>query len=423
MKFPTITNNMLSLTLSILIGLLLLAPAETKAQNNERIPPKPELRKWSIQLHGGTFMARTDLKVTPFTGSTGVKTRYINPSFGGGIEYMFAPALGIMVQANYALLENDSDGLAYENSYLSVSGGANLYLLNLIHPEHDSWWFNPYASAFIGMSQSKWSGRANLNDLTSRHGHYGFGLGAVIRLGSVLDWTLSYQYQMFNPGYDLDGFSNVTGSYDSDRLVGFTTGLSFKIGHSGRSHARWYSPVPANQEWRQRIDEAVTARDDEWDQVLRDIEEQEAQLEQLNRDIQTRAEKRELDQTRSAVTAIESQIRDMENRMDNDLERIEKIHRAAGFAFLTPELERGLYVQTFAAWNIRITHRALLMTRDGLADRGYDVNDLDFSVYQLPNGLFSVQIGGLASMEEANDVLTGTLDIFDDAFIREHQPE
>jgi len=402
---------------------LLIFPAEGVSQDRDQIPPRPDLRKWSIQVYGGTFIARTGTGITPFTGSTGVNSDWINPAAGVGIEYMFTPSLAANLRYTYAMIEN-ADGLAsYENTYQSVSGGVSLYILNLVTLDQGHRWFNPYVSFNIGYGQSEWSGLDGLPDRDATHGHYGFGAGTRIRLGSAVDLSLDYMYHIFNPGHNVDGYRNVTASHNNDRLAGITAGLVFNLGNSRRPHSRWYSPAPATQEWRRGIDAAVSERDEEWERILSDLDRQDQRLTRLNREMQDKAGQRDVDQARRTIEMLEAQLREMGSQLDRDIERIDRIHEAAGIAHLTPTLEPGFYIQTYAAWSTRFTHRALEMTRDGLARRGYETDRLSFFVYQLPNGLYTVQIGNLSSHDEANEVLTGVLDIFDDAFIHRHQTD
>ncbi len=423
MKIHKSGNYLFGAIFSALLILSLCTPPAVQAQDVEQVPPKPDLRKWSIQIYGGTFMARTDMGITPFTGSTGVRTDIFNPTFGGGIEYMATPSLGINVRYTYSMIENDPDVRPYENIYQSVSAGVSLYILNLTMLDKGHRWFNPYISLNAGSGHSSRSGMEGVEDRDHRVGHYGFGFGTRIKLGSAVDLSLDYMYHQFNPGFHLDGYSNINGGRVNDRLAGFMGGLVFNLGSSRRRHARWYSPVPATQEWRRSIQDAVAEREDDWDRLINDLEQQDARLAQINHDMQDKAERRDVEEARRTINALEMQIAELENQLGNDMERINEIHHAAGIAYLKKELEPGFYVQTYAAWSTRRTHRALEMTRDGLARRGYDTGRMTFSIYQLPSGLYSVQIGNLRSLDDADDVLTGVLDIFDDSFIREHRAE
>lgn len=209
--------------------------------------------------------------------------------------------------------------------------------------------------------------------------------------------------------------------HTSDRLAGFTAGLVFNMGSSRRPHSRWYSTEPATQQWRGSVDAALAEREGEFDRILADLERHQERLDQLNRELQDKAPRSDLDQARRTIAMLEEQLADMESRHDGDIERIDHIHEAAGIAHLRSTLEPGIYIQTYASRGVRFSHRALEMTRDGLAQRGYDTDRLSFTVYQLPNGLYTVQVGNISSFDEANDVLTGVLDVFDDAFVRQHQ--
>ena len=410
-------SAVLPIMLSVVLALTIALPADVASQDRENIPPRPELRKWSLQVFGGSMVARTGTGFTPFSGSTGVNSGWVNPSFGGGIEYMATPSLALNLRYTYAVVEND-DGLpSYQNTYQSVSAGASIYLLNLTMLDQGHSWFNPYVSFNIGYGQSEWTNLEGRPDRETSHGHYGFGLGTRIRLGSTVDLSLDYMYHVFNPGHHVDGHNNINGARDNDRLAGLMAGLVFNMGSSRRPHARWYSPVPATQEWRRSVDSKLAGREDEWDRILSDLERQDEHLAQLNREMQDKASQRDLDQARRTLDMLQAQLDDMGSQFDKDIQRIDQIHEAAGIAHLTRTLESGIYIQTYAAWSTRHTHRALEMTRDGLAQRGYQTDRLTFSMFQLSNGLYTVQIGNLANMDEADDVLTGTLDIFDDAFI------
>ncbi len=418
------TNCFLSRTMmAVVLAAMLCMPVTTLAQDSGQIPPKPDLRKWSVQFFGGTFIARTDMGITPFTGSTGVRTDLFNPSFGAGIEYMATPSLGVNIRYTYSMIENDPDFRPYENIYQSVSGGVSLYILNLTMLDRGHRWFNPYISLNAGVGHSSLSGMDGVADRSDQIGHYGFGFGTRIRLGSAVDISLDYMYHQFNPGFQLDGYPTVNGVRQNDRLAGFMGGLVFNLGTSRRQHARWYSPVPATQEWRRSVDDAVTGREDEWDRLMSDLETQDARLTEINREMQDKAQRSEVEDARRTITALELQIAELEEQLGSDMERIDEIHQAAGIAHLKKSIQPGIYIQTYAAWSTRLTHRALEMTRDGLAQRGYETDRLSFFIYQLPNGLYSVQIGNLTSMDDADDVLTGVLDVFDDSYIREHRAE
>ena len=420
MNIPMVTRpctRTFSIALAVGLAMLISLPTTGLSQDREHVPPRPELRKWSLQVYGGSMAAKTGTGFTPFSGSTGVNSGWINPSFGGGIEYMFNPALAANVRYVYTTVENDSGLRSYQNTYQSVSLGLSLYLLKITTLDQGNSWFNPYVSLNIGYGQSEWTNLEGLPDRDVTHGHYGFGLGTRIRLGSAVDLSLDYMYHAFNPGYHVDGHTNINGLRDNDRLAGLMAGLVFNMGSSRRPHARWYSPVPATQEWRRSVDSKLAGREDDWDRILSDLERQDEHLSQLNREMQDKASQRDLEQSRRTIDMLEAQINDMGTQFDNDIQRIDHIHEAAGIANLTRSLESGIYIQTYAAWSTRLTHRALEMTRNGLAQRGYETDRLSFSVFQLSNGLYTVQIGNLGNMDEADDVLTGTLDIFDDAFI------
>ncbi len=416
-----LSSRALSIMLALTLAAIVVLPAEGFSQGRDQVPPRPELRNWSLQVYGGSFVARNGSGFTPFSGTTGVNSGWINPAFGAGIEYMVTPSLAMNLRYTYAIVENDEDLLSYENTYQSLSAGLSVYLLNLTMLDRGHSWFNPYMSLNIGYGQTEWSNLDGLPDSDVTHGHYGFGLGTRIRLSSALDLSLDYMYQVFSPGHNVDGYPNITGSYDKDRLTGFMGGLVFNMGSSRRPHARWYSPVPATQEWRRSVDTAVAGREDDWDQILSDLERQDARLSQLNQEMQEKAGQRDVDQIRRTLQMLETQVSEMGSQFDRDIQRIDRIHDAAGIAHLTRTLEPGFYVQTYAARSAWRTQRAMEMTRDGLAQRGYEIDQLSFFVYQLMNGLYTVQIGNLNSFEEADDVLTGILGVFDDAFIHQHE--
>ncbi len=408
---------------SIIVVTILCMPLVSPAQETEKVPPQPDLRKWSIQVYGGSFIARDGMGTTPFTGTTGVRTDWINPTFGAGIEYMVTPSVGANVRYTYSIIENDPDLRPYENTYQSVTAGVSLYVLNLAMLDKGHRWFNPYVSLIAGMGHSSKTGMEGIGDQSQRVGHYGFGLGTRLRLGSAIDLSLDYMYHQFNPGFHIDGYNGINGIRDNDRLAGFTAGLVFNLGTSQRPHARWYSPVPAEQEWRRSMDEVVTEREDQWDQLMRDLDAQTNRLAEMNREMQDKADRSDVENAQRSISVLEAQIAELQNQFGQEMERIDEIHEAAGIAHLKKEVDPGLYVQTYAAWSTSRTQDALEMTRNGLAERGYDVDRLSFFVYQLPNGLYTVQVGNLESLDAANDVLTGALDIFDDSFVRQHRPQ
>jgi hypothetical protein len=406
-----------TLTAMLAAAILILAGLPANLHSQDRVTERPELRNWSIQVFGGTSMARNGTGFSPFTGSTGVKSDVMNPSFGAGLEYMFNPSLSASFRYMYSAIENDDDYSAYENTYQAISAGLNVYFMNLTSLDRGNAWFNPYVSFFGGFGRSEWSGLEGLPDRVNEHGHYGFGAGTRIRMGSTLELSLDYTHQIFGHGHNIDGYPAVSGSFDSDRLAGFTAGLVFNLGSSRRPHSRWYSPEQDIREWRRSVDYAISGREDEWDRILSDLDSQDERLAQLNREMQEKASQRDLEEARRTIEMLEAQLDEMGAQFDGDIQRIDRIHEAAGIAHLTKTLEPGFYIQTYAAWSTRFTHRALEMTRDGLARRGYEIDRLSFFVYQLPNGLYTVQIGNLSSIDEADDVLTGVLDIFDDSFI------
>ena len=403
--------------------ILACLPANLFAQGQDRLPASPELRKLSIQVFGGTTMARNDTGFTPFSGSTGVRSDWANLAFGGGLEYMFNPSLSASVRYMYTTIENDDGLSSYENTYQSVSGGLNLYFMNFTRLYSGQSWFNPYISFLAGYGRTEWSNLDGLPDRSSDHGHYGFGIGTRIRMGSTMELSLDYTHQLLGHGHEIDGYSNIRGSYMSDRLAGFTAGLVFNLGSSRRPHSRWYSQEAGVQEWRRSVDAAIAGREDEWDRILADLDSQDQRLEQLNRELEEKASQRDVEQARRTIDMLETQLNEMGTQFDSDIQRIDRIHDAAGLTYLTQTLQPGFYIQTFAARSARLTHRALEITRDGLAQRGYETERLSFLVYQLPNGLYTVQIGNLNTIEKADDVLTGVLEIFDDSFIHRLQTE
>lgn len=404
-------------------------PPDLYAQGG--VTERPELRNWSIQVFGGTAMARSGSRFSPFTGATGEQTDPWNLVFGAGIEYMATPSFSVHMQYRYAALENDAGQAAFGNTYQSLSGGVSLYVLNLTPLDRSNARFHPYISLAGGYGRSEWSGLDGLGDSDDDHAHYGFGAGTRIRLSSMLELSLDYTYQIFDHSHAIDGYPGVDGPFASDRLAGFTAGLVFKPGRSSHPHARWYVPARDIHAWRASVDEALAANRDEWGRIIVELEEQDDRLDELTRDMSRKASQRDLSEVRLTIGMLDTQLdrmgallEDMGSQLDEmgtglggDIQRIDRIHHAAGIAYMTPTLEPGIYIQTFAAVNVARAHRALEMTRDGLAELGYDTDRLAFYVHQPSGGLYTVQIGNLPDMDQADVVLTKVLDIFDDAFV------
>lgn len=411
--------SLLRISPALLIAIMVFVPCASMGQGVERIPPEPEMRKWSFSIYGGTVMGRSGTGLTPFTGSTGSRTAWINPHVGGSIEYMVTPSFAIAADYTYSIIENDSDDPSFKNEHHSISLATNIYIMNLFDSNRETSWFNPYLSLFAGNSHSSYSNIQGVADYSNWRGHFGYSLGTKIRLGDYIDWKLAYQYKFYNPWMKVDGGAGRPGIYENDRLAGFVTGLSIKLGKADRGpHARWYSPVQAVQEWRQEMDQLVKLRESQWSDLLNRMDRQEARLEQLEREMQNKADKSTLTETQRAIAALEARVAELEARLGENLERIDEIHRAAGIAHLTTDVVPGYYVQTFAAWSARITQRALDMTRHGLKEQGYNVDEMNFFLYQIPNGLYTVQIGPFPGFTAARQVLPGAIEVFDDSFIR-----
>ena len=406
-------------TTVIMVVVLVSTPGHIAAQDTETL--SPDLRKWSINLYGGTFLARTDMNITPFTGSAGSRTRYLNPSFGADLEYMAAPALGLSLRYDYSMIENDEDFDSFELTMQSVTAGVNFYPMNVMRSGESRPWFNPYISAHIGQTMSDWSGIDGVEDDDAQHGNYGFGLGAKIRLGSRLDWILDYQYRYFNPGHEIDGGAGTGGSFESDRLAGLTTGFSIKFGSSDRNHSRWYSHAQGTTQWQQSMEARMNEQEASQQDVVHQMDQQTAIIEDIVTDLEGKADQSQLEHLVHSFNELENDLDELSSTLDHELNRMDDIHNAAGLAYLTTEMPEGYYVQVYAAWNTRLVQRALLQTRDTLAEEGINVNELQFYVYQVPSGLFTAQIGRFDDEPAANGVLEAALNLFDDSFVRTPQ--
>ncbi len=408
------------LSTALLAIVFLSAPQSVDAQENES--SSPDLRKWSINLYGGSFLARTDMNATPFTGYAGTRTRHLNPSFGADIEYMAAPGFGLRLRYDYSMIENDEDFDSFELTMQAVTAGASFYPLNALRSGERSPWLNPYISAHIGQAFSDWSGIDGVEDDDSRDATYGFGIGAKIRLGSRIDWILDYQYRYFNPGYEIDGGAGTGDTFENDRLAGFSTGFSLKFGSSERNHARWYSPSYESRQWQAGMESRMSEQEAEQEDVISMVDQQNATIESIVSDLEGKADQNQLERLLNDLADLQDDLDDLGATLDHELSRIDDIHNAAGMAYLTTEMPEGYYyVQVYAAWNKRLVQRALLQTRDTLAEEGINVNELQFYVYQVPSGLFTAQIGRFDDEPAANGVLEAALNLFDDSFVRTPQ--
>lgn len=414
------------LSLVFFAVVFLSAPQCADAQKNE--PSSPDLRKWSINLYGGSFLARTDMDITPFTGYAGTPTRHFNPSFGADIEYMATPGFGLRVRYDYSMIENDKDADSFELTMQAVTAGIRFYPLNALRSGDRSPWLNPYISADIGQAFGDWSGIDGVADDDSRDATYGFGFGTKVRLGSRIDWILDYQYRYFDPEVAIDGGAGTGDTFESDRLAGISTGFSVKFGSSDRNHARWYSPSYESRQWQTGMEPRMNEQETTQEDVITTMDQQNATIESILSDLEGKADQSQLQlliddlaELQVDLDGLSATLDDFSTTLDHELSRIDDIHNAAGLAYLTTGMPEGYYyVQIYAAWNKRLVQRALMQTRETLSDEGINVNELAFYVFQVPGGLFTAQIGQFEDKTDANGVLEAALDLFDDAFVRTH---
>ncbi len=411
-------NSQYFFSVIVILSLLVILPGipQTFAQQSSNIDP--EFRKWSLQIHGNTYMGNTSFDVSPFTGVLGSESRIFNPGFGAALEYALTPSFTVKTEYNFSVIENDSDYPDYKNQYQSINLGLNVYFLELFELYRLSSWFNPNVSLFLGHSHNSLSNMENRDDDSYWFGHYGFGLGTRFKLSETLDWTLGYQYKVFNYDGTIDG--GVAASQrelmGSDRLAGFTTGISIKFGNTSRHHATWYSSAHETDHISNQLDQAARERREEFEALQR-------QLTQHNQKLQ------ELEQQQSALDANMARNEDMTRANDqinqlgkrvSELEnRLEEIKKEEEVFVPAPEdgLITGYYVQTFAGRGIENTNNALEITRNGLRNQGVDVDDLQFHIYQLPNGLYTVQIGPYQTVQQAIPTRNEARGVFDDSFI------
>lgn len=404
---------------SVLLLSLLLLPSLNKEANAEAWQLEPERNKLSIQLYGGSYIARTNLGITPFTGAIGVNTRYFNPSFGADIEYMPISTLGIKGMYNYTIIEGDD--VSFKNTYHSISGGVNLYLRNIMLPERETSRFSPYLSLIIGQSKHDWDGASS-----EWSGHYGYGLGTKIQLGGRIDWLLNYQYKYFNPGASVAGVG--VNSFERDRLASLMTGLSVKFGSSSNPHARWYSPVAHTRQAVEKVDEASRRRDAEWDQVLQNMDAQAARMAQIEEATADSDQWVKQDELKRTIAEMESKMAQLAEELEEKAAKmevkevkpepvVEEKPEPKPSEWLVSDLAAGFYIQAFASRDLDAAEREIAKMVSQLEEQGISVRDHGFVIYQQANGFYTVRVGPYASLLEARGVLPNTQNVFEDAYI------
>lgn len=232
-------NRIKSLTITSFMFLALVLPPDLYAQPGQ-ISEAPDLRNWSVQVHGGSYLSNINLRFTPFTGSTGIPSRVFNPAVGAEIEYMFSPSLALKAGFIYSDIRSDLVSNPYRNEYQSASLALNIYLLKLFESRLPFGRVNPYLSLRAGQTRASYSEVRNKEPRTGTAGHYGYALGARIYLTDRFDLTALYHYTYYNPAVQIDGGPSGRGQFENDRVVGLLLGVSLKLGGSDRPHARWH---------------------------------------------------------------------------------------------------------------------------------------------------------------------------------------
>ncbi len=234
-------NSLVALAIAVLFtftgALSAYGQAQEGAGQRESIP---DLNRWNVQLSTGTYMGVTGGGATPFFGSLGSRSRFYNPTFGLDVEYMPSIFLGLKAGYVYSVLENRDGFSSYKNNYQMFSLGVNFYLFKLFDISYPLDRINPYVTMRTGYSKSSLSELRDRSDRSAFHGHYGLGVGSRFRINDRVDATAAYHYTFYNPAIRLDG-QNRSGLYETQRLAGFTIGLSVKIGSTSRPSARWFT--------------------------------------------------------------------------------------------------------------------------------------------------------------------------------------
>lgn len=403
--------------LPFFVLLFALTPGSVMAQAGEGY--EPDLRKWTLQINAGSFMGNTSLDATPFMGTLGSETRIFNPAFGASLEYALSTSFSLSANYYFSLIENDSGSEAFENQYHSLGIGLNLYLAELLQFHRVNHRFNPYASVILGHSYNNLSGMDALPDDSYWFGHYGFGLGARINLGERVDWNLGYQYKMFNfPGI-IDGGVAFPGSgvMGSDRLAGFTTGLSIKLGSTSRPHSVWYTQARQTDDMNRRLSEMAARHQQDFEELERRIREQNAAIEAIGvRETPEvdAASRREMEQARQEMARMQSQIDELENRVA-ETPPPAPVHRSPA-----DPLPPGYYVQTFASRRMDAIQKAMQMIREGMTAAGMPADAGTVHIYTLPGGLHTVQVGPFGDSAQAERARRAAATVFDDSYIVRH---
>lgn len=232
--------NRIEIFVIVCLTTLSMALAPVSFAQPGQISEAPDLRSWSVQVHGGSYLSNINLRFTPFTGSTGIPTKVFNPAIGAEVEYMFSPSLALKAGFMYTDLKSDLPGYPYRNEYQSYSLAANIYLLKLFESRLPFGRVNPYLSLRMGQTRNSFSEVRNREPRSETAGHYGYALGSRIYLTDRFDLTVLYHYTYYNPAVRIDGGPSGRGQFENDRVVGLLFGVSFKLGGSDRPHARWH---------------------------------------------------------------------------------------------------------------------------------------------------------------------------------------
>jgi len=240
-KIPHFRHN--SLAAIAMAALMLFSASFTAhAQQAGHRDALPDLNRWNVQIVTGTYMGVTGAGLTPYTGSLASKSRYFNPTFRFGVEYM--PSLNIGIKAAYlfSTIENKCGASPFRNNYRMFDLGVNIYLFKLFDVTFLTERINPYITLRSGYTWNDLSDMRERSDYSSRNGHYGLGAGTLYRINDRIDATISYHHTFYNPGVNVDG-QRTSGSYETQRLAGFMIGISVNLGSSDRQSARWFRRV------------------------------------------------------------------------------------------------------------------------------------------------------------------------------------
>lgn len=223
----------------ILLAAITTLPAAAQGTLGNR-ESLPELNRWNVQLNTGTYMGAIGRGLTPYTGSLSSISRYYNPTISVDLEYMVSLNVGLKASYVYSALESRSGASPFKNDYQMFNVGVNFYLFKLFDVTFLTDRFNPYVTMRTGYSRSSLSNLRNRSDRSGFHGHYGLGAGTRYRINDRIDASATYYYTFYNPAVRVDGQSG-SGLYETQRLAGFTIGLSVKLGSTSRPSARWFN--------------------------------------------------------------------------------------------------------------------------------------------------------------------------------------